>query len=956
MQLLPSLADAARGIEFDSALSYCRSLGSGRPTKFPNLVGVMRSRVTNLLTCVCFAAPAIVTAQSVDSAALRHPNREHVNELRTDRASARESELPVSTLSQLLNGRFPGLEVMSGGATGTGSRIRFRGPSSLLLSNDPLIVLDGIRLYPAPNSAVVSVPSRNDDINVSDIASIELVSGVDATLRYGSGASNGVISIVTKRGVVGRPRFEFNTENGALNDPTTYNDLYTLWGKRTGTTASVPCRLNALAAGTCTADSLSHGNVMSIDSLKPIDVGYHNQYHARLSGGTPRFRYSVSGEFARETGVYKMPALEVQRLEVERGVTSLPDYQTRPSSLANNNVQANLQLNPFSTFNVQLTSAYIDGEAHLVPNEGQTLGIGYNAYGGAWNLALNDSRGVPLRGYAQYPAGDVMSQTVTQRTHRFINGAAAQFRPFTWLDVHGSLGLDDATQREKLLDRLNEGPQGGTRAGYVQEAARRMAQQSADLATSVEYAPAAWLSTRTTVGAQWRSQRDSSGVITGFGLPAGATSSAAAAQLSGSQLRGSSNINALFVAEVISVGDELFVSGGVRHDTPRYLGAKLASVNYPTAGASWIANHHGVLARARWLDTLRVRAGFSASGQFGQLAINAPGAIPLSGAANQLFIGATLPPERTNQVESGIDASLFHNATSIAFTFYVKSTRDGALPYQGAPSLGGFPSETAVNGMRVANRGIELSVQQRFVSSAPFSASLGVNAWGNRNRVISFPSSVPPVAGGDRSTQLNVRGYPLFGLWGRTYSYNDANHDGIIVASEMAYSDSGKFIASSLPTRELTAFPLVEFFNHKLRFTAQVDSKWGFKKFNNTLRHQCMTVASCRGVADRTASLESQAAVVAAQSAGGILTGFYEDASFVRLREASIVYELPARWAAFVRATSWNVVLTGRNLALHTKYTGTDPEAISSTLDSRSDEYFTTPPARYYLARINLVF
>jgi outer membrane receptor protein involved in Fe transport len=908
----------------------------------------------SIATCALATLPLCVSAQSVDSTqSLRH-NRERSAGAGAERVADRVSELPISTLSQLLAGRFPGLEVTGGGATGTGSRIRIRGQSSLLLGNEPLIVVDGVRLYTAPNNAGVAAPSRNDDINISDIESIELVKGPEATLRYGTGAANGVISIVTKRGARGRPRFEFSTQNGTLEDVSTYNDLYTLWGKRTGSTASVPCRLNVIAAGTCTADSLSHGNVMNIDSLRPIAIGYHNQYQARLSGGSRRVQYSLSGEFERETGVYKMPVFEQQRLETERGVASLPDDQTRPSSLARNSVQANVRLNPFAMLHVQLSGQYLDGDTHLVVNEGQNAGIGFNAYGGTWNLGLNDSRGVPLRGYTLFPAGDVMSQGVTQRIHRLAGGASAQFRPVSWFEVNATFGQDNSTQRDKLLDRTDEGPIGDSRLGYVQDGKTILRSQTANISATASRNLLPWLTTATSVGLEWISDTTSTNSIVGSGLPAGATSPDAESTISSTTNGGSSRTSALFAEEVFGVAEQLFVTGGVRRDQSRLPGVTIASITYPTIGASWLASK-SLLRNATWLDTLRVRSAYATSGSLpgadnSVLAFAyAPATLPVGGNSS------ALRPEYATDVNAGVDASIFGGATFFSFTHYRRDTKNGLVPLQSAPSLGGSETQLS-NGLRVANTGIEVAITQRFFTNNAFSASLSVNAWANRNRITSYPSTAVPFPTGNRNTQLNTLGYPLFGLWGRTYSYNDANHDGIITATEMTFSDTAQFIAPSLPTRELTAFPVVELLNHKLRFAAQIDSKWGFKKFNNTLRHQCATIVSCRAAFDPSASLESQAAAVAAQSNSGILTGFYDDASFVRLREASIVYELPARWASAIHASSWNVVLTGRNLALHTKYKGTDPETVSSTTDAGSDEYFATPPSRYYLARFNFVF
>jgi len=117
-----------------------------------------------------------------------------------------------SNASDLLNSRIPGVEVMqSGGTTGTGSRIRIRGATSLSLRNEPIIVVDGVRIDATPQAGNLEnftggqAASRLNDLNPDDIESIEVVKGPSAAALYGTDAANGVIQIRTKQGRPGRP-------------------------------------------------------------------------------------------------------------------------------------------------------------------------------------------------------------------------------------------------------------------------------------------------------------------------------------------------------------------------------------------------------------------------------------------------------------------------------------------------------------------------------------------------------------------------------------------------------------------------------------------------------------------------------------------------------------------------------------------------------------------------------
>lgn len=121
---------------------------------------------------------------------------------------------PIVSLDHLLTAKVPGLEVIpSTGMAGSGAKIRLRGSASVVLSNQPLVYVDGVRIrsdgYPknAPFSDRSRGPNDNssplDDINPADIERVEVVRGPAATTLYGTEAAAGVIQIFTKRGTPG---------------------------------------------------------------------------------------------------------------------------------------------------------------------------------------------------------------------------------------------------------------------------------------------------------------------------------------------------------------------------------------------------------------------------------------------------------------------------------------------------------------------------------------------------------------------------------------------------------------------------------------------------------------------------------------------------------------------------------------------------------------------------------
>ena len=107
----------------------------------------------------------------------------------------------VSNLTDVLVAKAPGVQVLPGNSTGAGARVRIRGASSFTLSNEPIYIIDGVRMESSVNAASRSTggttPSRVGDINPDEIESIEIVKGPSAATLYGTDAANGVIVIKT---------------------------------------------------------------------------------------------------------------------------------------------------------------------------------------------------------------------------------------------------------------------------------------------------------------------------------------------------------------------------------------------------------------------------------------------------------------------------------------------------------------------------------------------------------------------------------------------------------------------------------------------------------------------------------------------------------------------------------------------------------------------------------------
>ncbi|HEY0931622.1 MAG TPA: SusC/RagA family TonB-linked outer membrane protein [Gemmatimonas sp.] len=886
------------------------------------------------------------------------------------------AELPASSLGQMLSGRSAGVQVVSEGSSGGGSRIRIRGQSSLSLSNNPVVIIDGVRVNAATNSSANGIggggPSRFDDINPEEIENIEIIKGPSAATLYGTEAANGVISITTKKGKSGKTKFNFYSENGSITDPRkgSYPELYALWGHNpTGAANNRICTLSNVAAGACVADSLNRGNVLNIDSLTPIDRGNRQQYGMQLSGGNDRVQFFVSGETEIEQGVYKMPDREVARLKAERQISDISSLQLRPNALSRNSMRANLSTQLASNWFLQVSSAYVNSDVRLPQNNDNSQGLMVNAMGAQWREDLLDANRFPLRGYRLWGVGDVFSITNSQYINRFINSVSTQYNPYSWLTTRAAVGLDYTARWDREYNRLNEGPsEGQVRLGQASQHRTAIQQQTIDIGGTGTFQLTPWLNSKTSVGMQFIRGLDQRTGASGLGLPPGSIS-VTATSLNRTPQEETNDKRTLgyYVEQVFSLSEKLFITGGARRDAASAFGKDFQAVWYPKLGASWVVSEHEFFHKPDWIQSLRLRGTYGASGQipnpehpiryFDANNVTLPNGSDGSGISLTALGNQGLKPEFSAEIETGFDLAMFNGRTNFDVTYYRKNTTDALISREVAPSLAGIPTRLENIG-DVRNSGLEITFNHRLFDRDNFAADIAINGSTNKNEMTAIAQGTSAVFTGNRQTQRNQPGYPLFGLWGRKYTYADANNDGMIVIGEVTMDDSSSFVGATYPTREVAISPTIELFGRKLRITGQVDSKWGHKKFNNTLRHQCQNGVSCRGAYDKDASFEEQAkAVTIASATKQSFVGFFEDGAFTRFRELAVTYEMPSKWARSLKAERWTVTFTGRNLGVWTDYSGIDPEASASSNDERGgEEYFATAPLRYFTLRMNFNF
>lgn len=881
---------------------------------------------------------------------------------------------PISNMNDLLGAHAPGVDVLAGNLSGSGSRVRIRGTNSLSLNNEPLYIIDGVRMVADNNSSSIGIggtnPSRINDINPEEIESIEVVKGPSAAALYGTAASTGVIIIKTKRGRPGPARWNVYAEQGLISDYNRYPDAYRAW--RTTPTASLPtnstqCILTQVAAGTCTQDSVTRYNLFDDREASPNGTGYRNQYGLQVSGGSEAASYFVSGEYENEVGQLQMPQFALDSVLRIRSVDEVPFEQRRPNGKQRVAVRANLEAHTSSKLDLTFSTGFISSSQRLPQTDNNTTGLLSNALGGPGHR--NNGSPCCLFGYRAFTPNEFFAETTNQDINRFIGSATANWRPIRWLSARATGGVDYTNRRDADLCRRDECVNFGTiKTGFKEDNRSNFFNYTLDASATATSELTTTLSSRTTAGFQYvKTSFDRNGAFA-EDLSSGFTTLDAGAIPQVSEVTDISKTVGAFVEEHLGYKDRLFVTGALRVDDNSAFGQSFKAVYYPKLSVSYVISDESYFPAWRFVNSVRLRAAVGASGlapgSTDALRFWEPNVARIENSDSPVIIysalgNPNLKPERARELEVGGEAVLFNSRLNLDFTYYNKRTSD-ALIARTLPVSAGVSVTRFENLGAVVNRGVEILTSGRVVNTPDFAFDLSINAAYNTNFIADMgrdPETgepIPPIIG---TTVQQRAGYPINGWWQQPYTFSDVDGNGIITANEIVVADSAQFVGYANPRWEVTYTTGFDLFK-RLHIVGLFDHKSGYYQLNGTDRIRCESRLNCRGLVDPTAPLWEQARVVALrETPSRTQWGFIEKASFIRLREAAATYDFPNRWARAVRASRLSLTVAGRNLWKSTGWSGIDPEAnYFEGATGIVSNFQTAPPPTTWTFRLNVGF
>jgi hypothetical protein len=900
------------------------------------------------------------------------PVREDVSRLRT-RDDARLRTVGPAAFVDLagaadvpsaLAGRLAGVEVRSSAALGGTTAITVRGPHTVAGLTQPLVVVNGI---PIDDANITTAGQRAgqggfdfgsalSDLNPEDVASVELLRGPTAAMRYGGRAASGVLLVTTRTGS-GLSGFDISaSQQFASETPLRLPEYQNLYGQGLGGAFSF---FNGQGGGVNDSVSQSWGPALLAQPIaqaslteagraevrtwipRPDNVSEFFERGRTLATNVAAQGSNDAGQFRLSVSNRDHSGLVPQSGLARRALTFTGGYRPGAKLKVAGDVQYHgirgedrpgtgvSESNPVSVFATM--GRQVDVQALRERQRdatGRQISWHYSGHNNPYFAALENSN-------------------EDERT-RWIGGVSASYLLSDWLRGTARVSTDRYDESRRL--RIASGWMGGF-PYFAGTGDFSTGGQQDDQITASQTSGELWL--RATPAT-------SSASALAFSVGAGRVGTDLHTVAQGSDRL--SNPTPLPPQDWRADGATTFLAGmaeatllehgtlalALRHESSSLLSAS-ASQLYPSLVANIDLVGANPSLRDWGLDALRVRAGWSRSGRQGT-----PALLQQLGFASGLVAGTVeslVAPELTSGWEAGAEAQAFAGRMSAGATLYNERSENLVVPAAGAFSRIGA----------VTNKGIELQLELVPVRARSFEWRVGANVARNDNLVTA-------IGGGATATPLGVsvagmsvearEGEPLGALVGVGYLRDAAGQLLLRNGAPLPDSITGARVLGSSAPSWLAGFSSGV---HVLGLDLSVlfDVRRGGRIFSasnragayagvlaeTSFRPDTGLLISGIDVATGAANTVHVSTEAYYHALGAVAERWVYDAGFVKLREARASFALPLH-AVGLHAQTLRVALIGRNLALWTDAPNIDPEFVLSTGSLRGIELGQLPTAR----------
>lgn len=939
--------------------------------------------------------PAMTELVGVVTTATGEQNKLEVgNSITTLKVDSIMQVAPISSITDLLEARVPGMTVQrTSGTPGDPSRIRLRGAGSIYGNNDPIVIVDGVRIYSqqsdtrnenlaqgslrrSPGSISVNnrnrpyaTPSPIDQIDPATVETIEVMKGPSASALYGSDAANGVIVITTKKGVAGESRWDVSLQQGISYMPGKWPTGY--WAFGTPVSGGPPITCLGSCSG-ATIDSLIKFQALNDKEYTVLGTGNNSGVSTTLSGGSQRVQYSFTGSVDNDRGIMKLPNAEVKRFERVH-LKSTPGWMKRPDKMERWGGSGRVSADITDKLNMSITT--------LLNNSTQKR----SGLSNSVESAIRDLESQFIDRSQELVDALIGNpyERVSSATTNTTVSTQFSYRPIDWLLVNGTFGLSTLNRDDQILLDRGMVSNAADSAGFFSAGHGTSSERTSTVNTVVPLSSKLNLAAGLTYvsGNTYDLRGTFRGIPVGVTEPSGGQSSS-----ENSFNRGSTQRNSFgwFMEPRFNLRSRFFVMPGFRLDNNGLSGQNAKFSGFPKTNMSWIISDEPFFPFGNTIQMLRVRAAVGYAGvqprpgdylrlyQIDNIGTaNTPAAEYYGTVLNQTSLGnSRLKTERSMELEGGFDLELWNNRVALDITYYRKRTNDAVVPVGLAASIGNSRNIRA-NAGNIVNSGTEMSASVQIIENPNVGWNLRFGLSHNASKVLKVDPTYSSITANDIGGRIAsgtrfVEGYPMNGLWARPiYGFIDRNDDGWIQFHEVIIGDSAVFMGAQDPSTLMSLNSNVSLLRGMLSFNSVLSYTGGLtqadmKSFSDgtsqsDLRYQ--TSPFWLSVNNPGSSKGHQAAIIAytpENDNNRTNYGMIQTTNALRLQSLSVNLNLGRRNIGFLKTRAMSLSLQGSNLGLWSNWRGKDPNVNAFATGIGSADRGQLPQPRRWQLRVRI--
>ena len=890
-------------------------------------------------------------------------NRLQTGDISTVTAAQIERQ-PVMNPLLALQGEVPGMTVtLNSGYASAPLVVDIRGQNSVNPSfpTDPLYIIDGVPLTvnEIGNSSSAQTGStgflQNNgllgpaegqsplfSLSPEDIESISILKDADATAIYGSRGANGVVLITTKKGKAGKTKLDISAQQGE-------NRITRFW-QMLNTQQYLQVREEAFKNDGITPNISNAYDLISWDTTRYTDWqrfimgdgGKVTNAELSLSGGDVRTTYRISGGYFRQTPINEVSGGD------QRG-HFLVNLSTKS---ANERLSATLA----ATYTIaQSNLIAMPGSPTMPPNAPavyDSLGnLNYNGWGA---------------GAGSYPFGTL--KTPYSATTYFLNSnLLMNYELAKGLNVKTSLGYNNAVVNNNDFTTIASqnparNPQGLAQFGNSFNRNWIIEPQ----ATYDVVLGKGKLSTL--LGGSLQNNTTESQYVLGFGYTSDELlhTISNAGSISGTDNYGQYKFASGFARINYNWKDEFIVDLTGRRDGSSKFGPDREYGNFGAVGGAWIFTQENWFAKhLPVLSFGKLRGSYGTTGNDGIGPYGYLSRWTSNGLQTYNGIAPVVPTQHVDsnyqwevdkKLETAVELGFWKDKLTVTAAWYRNRCGNQLINYP-LPSFTGFNSVDANLPALVQNTGWEFKAIAKVIDVKNFTWSLRGNISFNYNKLVAYPglSESPFATSYVVGQPLNItRLLHYTGVDPQTgqYTFFDKNHDGVITANPGPTDDryihnlNPKFFGGFGTAFTYKGFQLDLLFNY-INQIAPNDISQGLSP--GTMSNQPVSLlgkewkypGDVASVARFTTQPQQSDAYFQQSDAT------YTSASYVRLHNVSLAYNLPTAYARKSGMQTATIYVRAQDLFVITSYRGIDPAV---------QNFGGYPPARVITAGLSLTF